>query len=355
MQEEIKKSVGDDVREIHDLILRYNKQVSRIACVLWDQASDLLYTYVNSTNEGSPLEAYKFPLSKSVSLMDTANSRTPRYLKNIGDVIKDEQGHSSWLLMQGYKSSYTVPLYQNKRFLGFIFFNSYLEDAFNEKLQREFDAYSGLIAANITKIQTPVHLITSVVNLRDIETEGHLNRVAAYSHLISSELVRQGKIDDELSSDIFLFSKLHDIGKIAVSESILYKDGPLDMDEFEHIKIHVENGLKLIDKLEDLGILETKSFSVLRNIIAQHHEKLDGSGYPAGLTGNDISIEGRILAICDIFDALTSKRSYKDAWVNNKAFAELRQLTIDGKVDKDLVDILISNQAEINAIQKIFR
>jgi HD-GYP domain-containing protein (c-di-GMP phosphodiesterase class II) len=347
-------STSCEIEKIHRLILNFIPKVSRIACVLWDQSTDNLYTYANSTRTGVPIKAYQFPLSASKSLTELSETGNYRYISNISENIPAGNRHSDWLLAQGYQTSLTVPMHQGKRFLGLVFFNSGDLDVFDEKTRKELCHYAELISATVSKIQLPIFIFTAALNLHDFETENHLSRVAGYSYLIASRLVELGAIDDELAANINLFAPMHDLGKVHVSKDILLKDGKLDEAEFAQIKEHVENGLKVVEKFENLGMFPVSAFTVLKNIIAHHHEKLDGSGYPNGLKEDEISIEAKIVGIADIFDALTSRRSYKPAWSINDAFAELHMLAQVGKLDPLLVTILENEKDKIISLQTIY-
>jgi HD-GYP domain-containing protein (c-di-GMP phosphodiesterase class II) len=111
---------------------------------------------------------------------------------------------------------------------------------------------------------------------------------------------------------------LHDIGKLAVPSAILQKPGRLSDDEFAEIKRHPESGVSL---LRDLGGFSAEVYA----LVGQHHERLDGGGYPSGLVGPEIAIGPRILAVCDVYDALVSDRVYRDAWTADRALELLRK------------------------------
>lgn len=151
---------------------------------------------------------------------------------------------------------------------------------------------------------------------RDIETSGHVRRVAEYSRIIAERL---GLNHQEVDS-IFLGAPMHDIGKIMVPEIVLWKPRhvPLSDGDWYYIRKHPEEGYQ---------ILNDTSFDLQRvaaMIAYTHHEKWDGSGYPRKLSGEDIPIEGRIVAVADVFDALTSARVYKDAWPVERALGQIR-------------------------------
>jgi HD-GYP domain-containing protein (c-di-GMP phosphodiesterase class II) len=153
---------------------------------------------------------------------------------------------------------------------------------------------------------------------------------------------------------VFLFSPLHDIGKIGIPDSILLKPGLLDMNEREIMKTHTGKGRQVIDRMLIDFAIESEYVSILRNIAEHHHETLDGKGYPQGLSGDQIPMESRIVAVADVFDALTSCRPYKEAWSIDDAIGELRKLA-GNKLDPDCVEALIGNRSQLEQIRNQFK
>ena len=151
---------------------------------------------------------------------------------------------------------------------------------------------------------------------KDEYTEGHTRRVALRAVLVGEEL---GLAPNRLRI-LATGGLLHDIGKLSVPDEILKKPGSLDDDEFAVIKRHPEWGHKL------LGELGGFSDSV-RRLVLDHHERLDGGGYPNGRTASQLGIETRILTVCDVYDALLSVRVYRDAWTHEKAMGLLHEQT----------------------------
>ena len=156
--------------------------------------------------------------------------------------------------------------------------------------------------------------LARAVEYRDGTTGDHVSRVATISRLIAEGL----GFDDVRSRMIYLATPLHDIGKIGISDAILNKPGRLTTEEFEQMRTHVTIGASILDG----GSSELVRIAGL--IARTHHERWDGTGYPARLAGDAIPIEGRIVAVADVFDALCSERPYKPSWSIERARAEIR-------------------------------
>lgn len=150
---------------------------------------------------------------------------------------------------------------------------------------------------------------------KDNETGNHILRMSKSSQL----LALAAGLSEQEAENILLAAPMHDIGKIGIPDEILLKPGKLDPQEWEIMKTHVTIGADLLDG-SDVPLLR-----MAKNIALTHHEKWDGSGYPAGLSGDTIPLEGRICAICDVFDALTSERPYKKAWPVKDAMQFIQQ------------------------------
>ena len=183
--------------------------------------------------------------------------------------------------------------------------------------------------------------LARAIEYRDGETGEHVSRVALISRIIAEGI----GLDPEHCRTVYLAAPLHDIGKIGVADAILSKPGRLDPAEIEEMRTHVNIGAR---------ILENGSSRVIRvaELIAQsHHERWDGAGYPDQLSGTDIPIEARIVAIADVFDALCSKRPYKEAWPLEKAHAEITSLR-GAHFDPQCVDAFEEGWPEIEAIMQ---
>ena len=194
-----------------------------------------------------------------------------------------------------------------------------------------------------------------LTNLRDAETGSHLDRMSRLARLIARALASRYDLDDTYIEHLFTFAPLHDIGKIGIPDSVLLKPGRLDAEELEVMRTHSRKGREVIDDmLKNFGLEGLEYGDVLRNIAEHHHEAVDGSGYPGSLRGETIPLEARIVAVADVFDALTSRRPYKEPWTNEQAFEFLNAMAGE-KFDAQCVRALMDNRLEVERIQRQFR
>lgn len=354
--------LSEKLRSLHQVICQDFPFIDRLSISLLDDKTNILKTYTHSTKGSDPLTAYEAPLSAAPSLNEIIECRRPRLVQDLAIFSHGEHEHTKRLANKGYNASYTMPLYQSGTFLGFLFFNSDQSHPFVPEVLRQIDIYGHLIALMVISELTAIRALLSAVRTarnmthhRDMETGAHIDRTAHYARLIAREIADRHHISDEEIEHIFMFSPLHDIGKIGIPDSILRKPGKLDEEETKVMMTHPEKGGEIIDAiLKDSGLGTFGHVDILRNIAVYHHEAIDGSGYPKGLKGNEIPIEARISSVADIFDALTSQRAYKAPWSNEEAFATLERLA-DTKLDRDCVEAMLKNTDKIIEIQQLFR
>ncbi len=178
-----------------------------------------------------------------------------------------------------------------------------------------------------------------VVEIRDTETGAHIKRTKEYVKLIGRKLLKHNRVNRELVELMYMAAPLHDIGKVGIPDNILKKNGRLTKEEFEIMKRHPLIGKNILENAlrENPG---NKLLKIAKNIAYYHHEKWDGSGYPQGLKADEIPLEARIMALADVYDALTSKRVYKESF----DFEISEKIIIDGRgthFDPEIVDIFI--------------
>ena len=212
-------------------------------------------------------------------------------------------------------------------------YNDNLQDMVEAKTREVVDLQSAILTT-----------LAEMVEFRDNMTGGHVTRTQKYLKLLIDKMMADGLYKEETSKwhqDFLLPSaQLHDVGKIAISDAILNKPGKLTDEEFHEMKRHVEFGVLAIERTARL----TPEHAFLHHagvFAGTHHEKWDGSGYPKGLKGFDIPLEGRLMAIADVYDALISKRPYKPPMPAEKA----KSIIVEGAgshFDAALVDVFIS-------------
>ncbi len=336
--------------------------LARIAVALYDSETAILKTYLHSSGEDNPIEHYQTHIDNAPSLKHILEERRPRVINNMLTFEDNSNKHTKRIGRQGYVASYTLPIFNNGVFFGFLFFNSYEKDVFTETVLNELDLYGHMISLMIINEISAINTLTAalkttghITHVRDPETGSHLDRMSRYSRLIANALADEYRLDDDFIEHVYLFSPLHDIGKIAIPDEILLKNSSLTDDEMEIMKTHTTSGLQMInDLLQNFGLENISHTDILRNIILSHHEKMNGSGYPEKMAGEDIPLEARIVAVADIFDALTSRRPYKDAWSNQEAFKLLQEVSRE-ELDTACVNALLQNKDQIIEIQRQFK
>ncbi len=213
----------------------------------------------------------------------------------------------------------------------------------NKKLKDKNFRLEKLVASRTEKLKNLAHSILNILEdtatYNDKDTGNHIERVACYSEL----LAKKAGLCPKLVKDIKNYSPLHDIGKIGIPHEILKKPGKLTDEEFDEMKNHVIIGEELLanSTLPEVGV----------NIIKYHHERWRGGGYPNGVSGSEIPIEARIVTIADIFDALTSKRPYKEPFSIEKALFIMTKDMYD-YFDPNLLKVFFDNIQEVLEIKE---
>ena len=241
--------------------------------------------------------------------------------------IKEISPDTLRIMITGYADLETaVDALNNGEIFRFII-NPCQNDSLIKAVKEALEQYWIIHSLRSTDENTLLSL-AEAVELKDGYTRGHCERVAKYALMIASEI----NMNDEAIKAIRHGSWLHDCGKIGVPEDILNKNGPLDPEEFEIIKNHPKWGADVAKK--------AAMSRLILNIIHFHHERYDGSGYPAGLKEDEIPFEVRIVTVADVYDALTSDRPYRDKYTIDKAM-EIMRIMRGTAFDPDILDLFL--------------
>lgn len=215
----------------------------------------------------------------------------------------------------GGPSGYLVEIFDDtnqRKYMSLISnYNAQLEDEVQAKLRR------------IQKMQDRIIIgISDIVESRDNSTGGHVKRTSEAIRIFMDEIEKESEEfyrTKQYCEHVIKAAPMHDLGKIAVEDFILKKPGRYDDDEYQLMQVHAAMGAHIVEKALK-GIEDEEFLNVAKNMARYHHEKWDGSGYPDGLEGEEIPLEARIMALADVFDALISKRCYKDKYSYDEAF-----------------------------------
>ncbi len=206
----------------------------------------------------------------------------------------------------------------------------------------EYGAYLQDKAGETSRIQEEVIVsLAEITENKSEQTGQHIRRVSEYSRI----LARQMGLPEEQVESLRLASTMHDLGKLMIPSEILDKPGRLTDAEFAEIKKHPGFGEQLLHNVEG------ETMTLARQIALEHHERYDGKGYPNGETGEEIGLESRIVAVADVYDALTSRRSYKDAWDPKVAYDEIVRCS-GTQFDPKVVEAFVAAYDQIDAVRK---
>ncbi|MEX2287504.1 MAG: response regulator [Planctomycetaceae bacterium] len=215
---------------------------------------------------------------------------------------------------------------------------------------------TGLRLLSLESRNVTIFSLAKLAESRSPETGAHLERIREYCRIIAQELSDDDRYRDTIDADyvhlIYLTSPLHDIGKVGIPDSVLLKPGPLTDKEFEIMKSHVLIAAETLDAAIRIQP-DAEFLRMARDIALTHHERFDGSGYPHGLVAEQIPLCGRIVALADVYDALTARRVYKNALTHDVA----KSIILEGNgvhFDPDIVEAFLRREDEFMTIQQRF-
>ncbi len=218
-----------------------------------------------------------------------------------------------------------------------------LQERYNDELAQEVDKKT----KRIKTIQEKTILgMAQMVESRDLSTGGHIKRTSDVVRIFAKKLVNTDLgLTPQFLDLVIRSAPMHDLGKIGVDDAVLRKQGKFTDEEYDKMKKHSEIGYHMVNEI--LSEVEDQDFvSVAENVAHYHHEKINGKGYPDGLKGDEIPIEARIMALADVFDALVSKRCYKDAFSYERAY-EIIEKDAGTHFDKQLAMVFLSCKEEL--------
>lgn len=226
-------------------------------------------------------------------------------------------------------------LYHGKRSKKIGYLIEIVDDTQQQKYMKLLNNYNADLEDEVQKKTEHINMMqdkivlgmADMVENRDSNTGGHIKRTSAVIRIFTNELEKHGNeygFTKEFLNYVAKAAPMHDLGKIAVDDQILRKPGKYTPEEFEEMKKHAEKGADIVTQIMS-GVEDEKFLEIARNVAHYHHEKWNGQGYPEGKSGIDIPVEARIMALADVFDALVSKRCYKEKMDYDKAFAIIEE------------------------------
>lgn len=303
-------------------------------------------------------------LIKDTSMEGLLNSGEARIINDLEEHCKGKalNPYNRIILEAGIRASITLPLKVSGEPVGLIFFSSSSKNVYTQEHAKFLSTLANSIAISLNQnifvndiLYSSVFALAKLAETRDEDTGEHMERMSLYARAIAELLFENDMFEDELDvefvEDIQRYSPLHDIGKVGILDGILLKPGKLTPEEFEEMKKHTTFGAEVLRSSEKN--MERKGKSLFRmgiQIAEGHHEKWDGSGYPYGKREYEIPLCARIVAVADVFDALTSKRPYKKAF----SFEESVDIIAEGRgkhFDPIIVDVFLNN---IDRIKKLY-
>lgn len=221
-------------------------------------------------------------------------------------------------------------------------------EQYNANLEKEVEEKT----ENIIHIKDMMVLgMADMVESRDNNTGGHIKRTSSVVKVFSARLKKHCDvlgISNDFLSQVEKAAPMHDLGKIAIDDEILRKPGKYTEEEYAQMKKHAEEGARIVENILQ-GVEEYSFVEIAKNVAHYHHEKWNGKGYPEGLSGTDIPVEARIMALADVFDALVSKRCYKEAFSYDKAFAIIKE-SMGEHFDPELGRIFLECRSDLEAL-----
>jgi response regulator RpfG family c-di-GMP phosphodiesterase len=309
---------------------------------------------------------FRQPFEKT-SLSEILTHQQPVIDNNIEQTLINRPNSEALNMLnkEHIKSNLTIPIIMNQVVFGFIFFSSYKKDFFDDRMveigkQVANEVKTLLNRAYFTNVVLTkvTSAFSEIVEDKDSDTGDHILRMVKYSSILARGIKSKNHINYQIASKTILeierYAAVHDIGKVGIPDEILKKEGKLTPQEWEIMKKHPQIGANVFMNLKSaLNAFDSGLYQVAEDITRYHHERWDGLGYPHGLKELDIPLVARIVAVADVFDALSSIRSYKPAY----SFEESVQMIKDAsgtQLDPFIVQVFIDELEQIKKVYQAF-
>jgi len=299
-------------------------------------------------------ELFTKKVNKKGGIPKMVKSKSERVVNDLSNLTLNSR--TLFLLNNGHRSSFSYPLMFKGNAIAMVFFNASEINFFAEySIQQDMLFLAAIIRSLMVRqfekkqyISTSLAIALDMGHAKDPETKGHLHRMERYSSKLAYLLSKEKGISHEFIRCIESYAAFHDIGKYKIPDEILFSCTIFTPEEREIMNQHCVHGVNIISDVlgyfpENLQHVEEYRF--LKNIILHHHEYFNGNGYPMGLKGDAIPLEARIVMVADVFDALLSKRLYKQAWNIDDVVTYMKDNS-GIMFDPDCINSLISNLPE---------
>lgn len=359
----------EDAMDVLFNLLNQEMGVDRIGLAFVDYQKKEFIAEYSVINQGDIYLGPGFVQSfDHTSLTSMLTDKKPRITKDLSALYKQKPTSQSLMLLQKEKiqSNLIIPMIINDTVFGILFLSSFKTNFFTSqdilignKVVNEAKALlNRAYFTNVVLIKI-ARAFSELVEKKDNDTGDHINRMVAYSVTLAKAVQKEDNpkypISDRMILDIERNAALHDIGKISVPDSVLKKDGHFTQTEWEIMKKHPTTGADVFKNLHDsLKIFDESFYKAAEEITRYHHEKWDGSGYPEGLSGFDIPLIARIVAVADVFDAISSKRVYKEAFDFEHSLEIIRN-SAKVHLDPFLVEIFLQEKEKIKQIYNQYK
>ncbi len=353
---------AQELKLAHLMVQARLSQVDRLSMVSYEVETDRVSSFISSSAEGVTANRQEAPLSRLPTLQQLGATGHCRIVEDVTGISGSAATPDDWPRSGRYRSSFTLPVYRGPWLAGFVFLESLQPGTFRHQDEAMLTQLAGTVAQLLLLpdafpggLADAVQAAMVLAHIPGVESPNHLRRIALYSRLMAQAVAPGNDLDEAFVDCVHRFAPLHDIGMAAIPHSLLRKPGRLDPGELARIKQHAELGALVMEHIAaQAGATAPMALRVMRNIVIAHHERGDGSGYPKGLLMAQTPLEARIVAVADVYDALSTSRPYRDVLSEQAIEQELLAEAHRGRLDHACVTALLAAQPQCREIQRRF-